>query len=134
MAYRVQIEVIGVQYESSYEHQGLLLFFYYYYTGTPNDQMFPNTPEVYQMVFVVLQKPVGIIWSCPKNYFSLRMSQANFGRHESFRWLFRLIRKCVLGYPCASGRKYEDMKQPCFHSKISGDVLSLHRKFQETFF
>ena len=27
MAYRVQIEVIGVQYESSYEHQGLLLFF-----------------------------------------------------------------------------------------------------------
>ena len=30
MAYRVQIEVIGVQYESSYERQGLLLFFYYY--------------------------------------------------------------------------------------------------------
>ena len=28
MAYRMQIEVIGVQYESSYEHQGLLLFFY----------------------------------------------------------------------------------------------------------
>ena len=57
MAYRMQIEVIGVQYESSYEHQGLLLFYYYYYyyyTGTPNDQMFPNTPEVYQMVFVVL--------------------------------------------------------------------------------
>ena len=54
MADRVQIEVIGVQYESSYEHQGLLLFFYYYYTGTPNDQMFPNTPEVCQMVFVVL--------------------------------------------------------------------------------
>ena len=61
MAYRMQIEVIGVQYESSYEHQGLLLFFYYYYyyyyyyyTGTPKDQMFPNTPEVYQMVFVVL--------------------------------------------------------------------------------
>ena len=26
MAYRVQIEVIGVRYESSYEHQGLLLF------------------------------------------------------------------------------------------------------------
>ena len=54
MAYRVQIEVIGVQYESSYEHQGLLLFFYYYYTGTPNVRMFPSTPEVYQMVFVVL--------------------------------------------------------------------------------
>ena len=54
MAYRVQIEVIGVQYESSYEHQGLLLFFYYYYTATPNDQMFPNTLEVYEMVFVVL--------------------------------------------------------------------------------
>ena len=27
MAYRMQIEVIGVQYESSYEHQGLLFFF-----------------------------------------------------------------------------------------------------------
>ena len=54
MAYRVQIEVIGVQYERSYEHQGLLLFFCYYYTGTPNDRMFPNTPKVYQMVFFVL--------------------------------------------------------------------------------
>ena len=55
MTYRVQIEVIGVQYESSHERQGLLLlFYYYYYTRTPNDQMLPNTPEVYQMVFVVL--------------------------------------------------------------------------------
>ena len=28
--------------------------FYYYYTGTPNDRMFPNTPQLYQMVFFVL--------------------------------------------------------------------------------
>ena len=46
--------------------------------------------------FFVLQKPVCLIWSCPKNYLSVRMSQANFGRHENFKWLFRLIRKCQL--------------------------------------
>ena len=33
-------------------------------------------------------------WSFPKNYLSVRMSEGNFGRHESVRWLFRLIRKC----------------------------------------
>ena len=48
------------------------------------------------MVFSVLQKHVWVIQSCPKNFLSGRMSQANFGRHESFRWLFRLIRKCKL--------------------------------------
>ena len=37
-------------------------------TGAPNNPMFPNTPEVSQMVFSMLQKPVWLIWSCHKNY------------------------------------------------------------------
>ena len=75
--------------------------------------MFPNTPEVSQMVFSLLQKPVWLIWSCHKNYLSVRMFQGNFGCHESLRWLFRLVGK----------------RQLCFQ----GDVLSLYRNFQETF-
>ena len=80
--------------------------------------MFPNTPEVYQMVFSMLQKPVWLIWSCHKNCLSVRMFQGNFGCHESLRWLFRLIGKYQL----------------CFHQKIIGDVLSLYQNFQEAFF
>ena len=49
-----------------------------------------------QMAFSVLWKPVWLIWSCPKNYLSVQMSSKNFGRHESFRWLFRLIPKRLL--------------------------------------
>ena len=40
-------------------------------TGAPNNQMFPNTPEVSQMVFSLLQKPVWLIWSCHKKYIHL---------------------------------------------------------------
>ena len=41
-------------------------------SGETNDQMFPaSTPEVCQMVFSI---PVWSIWSCPKNYLSVRMS------------------------------------------------------------
>ena len=40
----------------------------------PNDGMFPRTLEVSQMVFTVLWKPVWLIWSCPKNYLSVRKS------------------------------------------------------------
>ena len=98
--------------------------------GTPNGRIFANMPEVSQMVFTMRQKPVWLIWSCPENYLSVRMSQGNFGRHESFRCLYRLIRKCQL--PLC--RKSEYMKQPCFHQKIIGDILSLYRMFQETFF
>ena len=42
--------------------------------GAPNDGMFPRTPGVSQMVFTVLWKPVLLIWSCPKNYLSVRKS------------------------------------------------------------
>ena len=56
----------------------------------------PNVSKYAKMVFSMLQKPVWLIWSCPKNYLSVRMSQRNFVRHESFRWLFRFIRKCQL--------------------------------------
>ena len=83
--------------------------------GAPNDQMFQNTPEVSQMVFSVLQKPVWLIWSCPKNYLSVRMSQGDFGRQES------------------SNVVPESYRYPCFHQEVIGDVLSLYRKIQETF-
>ena len=33
-----------------------------------------------------------------------------------------------VSYPYRSGRKFEDMKQPCFHEKIIGDVIG-DRKF-----
>ena len=71
-------------------------------SGPPNDQMFPNMPEVSQMVFSVLSKPVWLIWSSPENYLSVQMSLANFGRHESSRWLFHLIRKRLLALACQS--------------------------------
>ena len=65
-----------------------------YYQNT--QRMFPNTPDMSQIVFSVFQKPVWVIWSCSKNYLSVRMCQGNFGCHESLRWLFRLMRKCQL--------------------------------------
>ena len=34
-----------------------------------------------------------------------------------------------VSYPYGSGRKSEDKKQPCFHYKIIGDILSLFRTF-----
>ena len=49
-------------------------FFYVQYTGAPNDRMLPRTPEVSQMVFTVLDKPLWLIWSCSKNYLSVSMS------------------------------------------------------------
>ena len=55
-----------------------------------------------------------------------------FGCLESFRWF--LVSSESDSYPYGSVRKQEDMKEPCFHQKIVGDVLSLHRKFKETFF
>ena len=85
------------------------------------------------MVFSMLQRPFWLIWSCPKNYlFSVGMSQGNFGRHESFRFVF--VSAENVSYPYGSGRKIENLQQPYFHQKIIGDVLSLCRKFQETLF
>ena len=79
-----------------------------------------------------LQKPVWLIWSCPKNYLSFRTSQGNFGFTKVLGGFF--VSSESVSYPYVSGRKSEDMKQPCFHQKIIGDSLSLHRTFQETIF
>ena len=43
-------------------------------SGAPNDRMFPNMPEMCQMAFSTLWKPVWLIWSCLRNYLSVRMS------------------------------------------------------------
>ena len=82
--------------------------------------------------FSILQWPVWSIWSCLKNYSAVRMSQGNFGRHESFRWLFRLIRKCQL--PSWVREKVRGHDVALLSLKIIVDVSSLCRKFQETFF
>ena len=99
--------------------------------GAPNDRQIRHKCLRWFSLHM-LRKPVWLVWSCPKKYLSVRMSQGNFGLHESFRWLFRLIRKCQLPL-YRSGRKFEDMKQSCFHQKIIGDVIG-DLKFQETFF
>ena len=36
----------------------------FHFTGTPNDRMFSDTPEVSQNVFTVLWKPACVIWNC----------------------------------------------------------------------
>ena len=41
------------------------------------------------------------------------MSYSNFGGHESLGGFFVLSES--VGYPYGFGRKYEDMKEPCFH-------------------
>ena len=54
-------------------------------SGAPNDRgIFPNKSEMSKMVLSMLQKPVWLIWSCPKNYPSVRMFKGNFGRLETF--------------------------------------------------
>ena len=103
-------------------------------TGAPNNRMFPNTPEVSQMVFSTLQKPVWLIWSCLKNYLSCsdvlgelwssRKSQVAFSSHPK-------VLATLIG---PGGQKFQDIKQLCSHQKMIGDVLSLYRNFQDTFF
>ena len=43
-------------------------------SGKPNDRMSLNTSEVSQIGFAKLQKSVWLIWSCPENVLSVRMS------------------------------------------------------------
>ena len=85
------------------------------------------------MVFSVLQRPVWLIWNCPKNYLSVRMSQGNFGHFESSRSLFHLIQNCqlyILIGPIESSRKWSSLTmirnfQWCFVfiPKFSGDTF-----------
>ena len=45
------------------------------FTRAPNDPMFPDTPEVPQMVFGMLYKLVWLTWSCPEINLFVGMSQ-----------------------------------------------------------
>lgn len=56
--------------------------------GKPNDRTFLNTSEVSQIGFSMLQKSVWLIWSCPENVLSVRMSLGNFGRLQSLGGFF----------------------------------------------
>ena len=53
-------------------------------SGEPNDR----TSEVAQIGFSVLQKSVWLIWSCPENVLSVRMSLGNFDRLQSLGGFF----------------------------------------------
>ena len=71
-----------------------------------------TTPRVSQMVFSVFQKPVGLIWSCTKNYLSVQMSQGELCSSRKFQQAFS-------SHPIVLAT-LEDMKQPFFHRKLQG--------------
>jgi len=59
-----------------------------------NGRMFTDTPEVSQMVFLYALEACLVNLELP--YLSVRMSKGNFGRQESFRWLFSSHPKVLL--------------------------------------
>ena len=65
-------------------------------SGAPNDRMFPNTPEVSQMVFSVLQNSVWLIWSCPKKLFICSDVLGEVWSSQKFQVAFSSYRKCQL--------------------------------------
>ena len=65
-------------------------------TGAPSNRMLQNTPEVSQMVFSVLQKPVWLIGSCQsKNYLSVRMFQGTLVATTESQMAFSSYRKVL---------------------------------------
>ena len=91
--------------------------------GKPPPIMALSTLEVSQMVSSMLENPLCLIWSFPKNCFSVRLSQGNFDRLESFGCLYRFIR----------GTVYELPMSPIENSRI-WTSLSIIRRFQRRFF
>ena len=97
----------------------------HYDSGT-NDQLFPITSEMSQMIFSRLW----LIWSCLSTYLSLRMSYRGTldvskilgGRSSS-----HLKLSAALMGPVESSRTWNSRT-------ILGDILSLFRNFQATFF
>ena len=81
----------------------------------------------------MLQRPVWSIWSCPKNYLSVWLSQGNFGGHEVFLVASSFHHKS-LSYPHGTARKFEDMKQPCCHRKLYGTFCLYTESFRRPFF
>ena len=75
-------------------------------------EFFPDTTELSQMVFPMLQNPVWLIWGCPKKYLSVRMSQGDFSGHENFLVAISSL-SCRYGY----GRTFKDMDWPYFQQK-----------------
>ena len=65
--------------------------------------MFPNTPEVSQMVFSMLYTPVWIINFCPKNHLSVGKVTKVLGG------LFFVSSESA-SYTYGFGGKFEDMK------------------------
>ena len=93
---------------------------------TQRPGMFPNTPEVSQMVFFVLQRPVWLIWSCPNNYLFVRMSQGELFSSQKFQLAFSSHPKVLASL--------QGMKQPCFHRKLQGTFCLYTESFRRPFF
>ena len=91
--------------------------------GKPPPIMALSRLEVSQMVFSMLENPLCLIWSFPKNCLSVRVSQGNFDRLESFRCVYRFIR----------GTVYELPMSPIKSKRIWRSLFSI-RRFQRRFF
>ena len=83
-------------------------------SGEPNDR----TSEVAQIGFSVLQKSVWLIWSCPENVLSVRMSLGNFDRLQSLGGFF----------VSSETVSHLDCKTVCFFLKISKEIGKEWRK------
>ena len=67
--------------------------------------MFPNTPELSQMVFSM---PAWLIWSCPKTIYLLGCLRGTLVVTKVLGGFF--ISTESVGYHYGSGGKFEDMK------------------------
>ena len=99
--------------------------------GTPNGQIFANTPEVPQMVFTMCQKPVWLIWSCPKNSLLFGCLRGTLVVTKVLGAFF--VSSESVSYLYGSGRKSEDSKQPCFHQKLQGTFCRYTECFRRPF-
>ena len=64
-------------------------------------RMFPDTPELSQMFFLYALEACLVNLELP--YLPVRMSKGNFGRQESFRWLFSSHPRVLLATLMGSG-------------------------------
>ena len=91
-----------------------------------------STSEVSQMVFSMLENPLCLIWSFPKNCLSVRLSQGNFDRLGSFRCLYRFIKGTVYELPMSPIESLRIWSSPSFIRRFQRRFFSSHWNFQVT--
>ena len=95
------------------------------FTGAPNDRILPNTPEMSQMVFSVLQKPVWLIWSLAlKTIYLLGCLGGSLVVTKVLNGFF--VSYESVSYPYGSGWKFKDNLSSLSQAlEISGQYLLL---------